>query len=195
MTLQRASAPRPDVHASGRLSLGFARPAPEHPDRRERPRPTVPRRARGRRSATAPKRRCPTGERWSSPASSATHRGGHTQEPGGRQWATPSGHQHPGRSAIPDRACSGPSRRGRFWHRRAACAYRDFWATLPISEWRGSPKSGAGWRDRACVILFGSNRLAMKPLSDHASFSDRARSGLRNVLLRPRRHDFASAAQ
>ena len=55
MTLQRASAPRPDVHASGRLSLGFARPAPEHPDRRERPRPTVPRRARGRRSATAPK--------------------------------------------------------------------------------------------------------------------------------------------
>jgi hypothetical protein len=52
----------------------------------------------------------------------------------------------PGRCAIPDRACSGPGRRGRFWHRRAVCAYRDFWTTLPISERRGSPKSGAGSR-------------------------------------------------
>lgn len=95
----------------------------------------------------------------------------------------------PGRSAIPDHACSCPSRRGRFWHRRAACACRDFWAALPISEWRGSPKSGAGWRDRACVILFGPSLFAMKPLSDHASFGDRARTGLRNVLLRPRRHE------
>jgi hypothetical protein len=52
----------------------------------------------------------------------------------------------PGRSAIADRACSGPGRRGRFWYRRVACASRDLWATLPISGWRGSPKSGAGWR-------------------------------------------------
>jgi hypothetical protein len=36
---------------------------------------------------------------------------------------------------------------------------------------------------------FGSDRLALKPLSDHASFSDRARTGLRNVLLRHRRHE------
>jgi hypothetical protein len=71
---------------------------------------------------------------------------------------------HLGTRAVPDRACSGPGRRGRFWHRRAACAYRDFWATLPISEWRGSPKSGAGWAYWTCAILFGSNRLAMTPL-------------------------------
>lgn len=71
------------------------------------PSPQIDANDRGRRSHDAlavggqplpPKRRCPTGERWSSPASSATHRRGHTQEPGGRQWATPPGHQQLGAS-------------------------------------------------------------------------------------------------
>jgi hypothetical protein len=65
---------------------------------------------------------------------------GHPETPRVERTRTPWDKLEPGRGVFGSRQTRS------FWASTCGVRIRDFWATLPISEWRGSPKSGAGPR-------------------------------------------------